>query len=115
MWFKKLLKLVRAIVMTILEIFWRSIGLSVRYLPVGLAAGAIIAIPTGDPSALVIGALTGWLTALFTAYGVIGEEIALTAKVTPRGINKGFRAAIKVIEEQEQEQPKKRKITDGPI
>ena len=101
-------KRIATIVKIVAEILWRSLGLSLRYLPVGLAGGAVIAIPTGDPSALIIGALSGWLSALFKAYGMIGEEIALTAKVTPKGLNRSFRSAIDEINEQEQELPKKR-------
>lgn len=94
---------IKAILLVIGEILWRSFGLSLRYLPVGLAAGATITLTTGDTSALVIGALGGWLGALFKAYGEIGEEIARTARVTKAGINRGFRMAVEIIEQQEKE------------
>lgn len=100
---------VKAIVTVIGEILWRSFGLALMYLPIGIAAGGVLTAATGDMGALFIGALGGWLGAVLKAWAEIGEEIATTAKVTKGGINRGFRAAVKIIEQQEAEAEAKKK------
>lgn len=104
-------KRIRAILTVIGEILWRSFGLGLFYVPRGLAVGGGFTMFTGDLMNTVVGASAGWFIALLDAYAEIGKEIALTAKVTSKSINKGFRNAVEQAEEAEalKEQQDKKK------
>lgn len=99
----------KAVIIVVAEILWRSFGLALKFLPVGLGLGGVLAAATADVAMVFWGALGAWLPALFEAYGEIGEEIATTAKVTKAGINRGFAKAVKIIEKQEKELAEKKK------
>lgn len=100
---------VRAIVSVIGEILWRSFGLLMKFLPVGLGLGGVLAAVTKDSAMVALGILGSWLPALFAAYSEIGEEIARTAKVSEIGINRGFAKGIEIIEQAEKDLAEKKK------
>lgn len=91
------------------EILWRSFGLLIKFLPAGLAFGGVLAATTSDVKMVALGAIGAWLPAIFAAYAEIGEEIALTAKVTQAGINKGFRKGVQLVEQAEKDIKEKKK------
>lgn len=91
------------------EIIWRSFGLFLKYLPVGLLAGGIMAFATKDVWTSLLGLVVAWVPALSEAYGEIGEEIAVTGRATKAGVNKGFRKAVRIIEAKEKELKEKSK------
>jgi hypothetical protein len=94
---------VKAILLVLGEIVWRSFGLLIKFLPAGLAFGGVLAAVTKDTAMVAWGIVGSWLPALFAAYAEIGEEIARTAKVTEAGINRGFAKGVQIIEQTERD------------
>lgn len=83
------------------EILWRSFGLYVKYLKVGIVLGGVGAGISGDVMFMFIALAASFVPALIEAYSEIGEEIARDARVTKAGINKAFNKAADNIDRQE--------------
>lgn len=101
---RKVTRRIRAILLVLGDILWRSFGLFWVYLGGGGLVGGVAMFVTSDPTNLAVGLLSGWAGAALQAYREIGKEIALTSKVTNAGINRGFRAAVEAIEEAQEKQ-----------
>lgn len=83
------------------EILWRSFGLYVKYLRMGVVLGGAGAGITGDIKVFFLSLVAAFIPALIEAWSEIGEEIARDAKVTKSGINKAFNKAADSIDKQE--------------
>lgn len=84
------------------EILWRSFGLYIKYLKVGVVLGGVGAGISGDVMFMFIALAASFVPALIEAYAEIGEEIARDARVTKAGINKAFNKAADNIDKQEE-------------
>lgn len=90
------------------EIIWRSFGLYVKYLRMGIVLGGVGAGISGDIMFMLIALAAAFVPALIEAYSEIGEEIARDARVTKAGINKAFNKAADNIDKQEQKASEKK-------
>lgn len=85
------------------EVLWRSFGLYVKYLKVGVVLGGAGTAFTGDVRVFFISLVAAFVPALLEAYSEIGEEIARTGKSTRPGIERSFNKAVDLLEKQEKQ------------